>query len=253
MSFSVINTSLENLTGAANAIDLNPGATAIPDTTKPASPQFTYTIQAGDIISNANVTDDAAIFSFYGQNINGGITEPIHFRYTLNGTDVGAADGVLNPTVAKPYWMANTSLAVNALSVGDVLGIKMWVNNANQVTYIGGVIYVVPRTYNLPQSSDLNCQYNATLDTGAGITGSLGGVTYNDSTAIASLTGLKVLDSGVSATPITAAIPTLVPPQVFALQTGYVDNFFSGGNIYTNPTLFGISALPKYFRRQYLS
>lgn len=249
MAFTTINTALVDMNGVANAIDVNPGATLIPDTTKPASPQFTYTVQAGDLISDSNVTDSGVYFSVYGQNINGGATEPVHYRFTLNGVEIGSSDGVLNPTVAKPFWTATGAFFAAALAASDVIGIKLWLNSTNQVNYKGGTLYVIPRTYNLPQSGDLSCEFlGSPLGVGSGPSGALVGVAYVGSI---SSTGSLVVDSGIGS---SAAIvsPNIIPPQVFTCSSGYNDSA-AGGNIFASATLYSITALTRYFRRQYLS
>ncbi len=236
---------LNDLNNVWTIKDTNIGATTIAATSKPGSPQFTYKVLGADIPSNANVTDYEVYFAIYGKDVNVSLTEPMNWRFTLNGTDIGTADNTLSPTVSNPYWIAMGRFETNAIAALDVLGIKLWVTNANQVNYIGATFYIVPRTY----ASAANAAYlyttSGTWVSGA-LAGALSGVSYTNAASVVSAAALDPT-LGIGAT--TGLIN--YPLSLVQTATRIDNNNVTGNGNTTNAaaTLYELSSVHRYVRK----
>lgn len=162
-----------DLNNVWTVVDSNIGATLIAATTKPANPQWTYTVQSSDIPSNANVTDYAIFLSFGGKNTDVS-TRTINWRFTKNGVDIAAADSSLTPNAGQ-FWRANARIVATSVAAGDVIGIKLWASVTNVVDYRYASLYVIPRSLATPLS---NPNVNTAAWQGTGPTGAVSGVAY---------------------------------------------------------------------------
>ena len=118
---------------------------AISATSKPANPQLTYTIQASDIPTDtADVVDFLCYFTAGGKCSTG--TSIINYRYTLNGVDISISDNSISVNV-NTYYAIMGLFCSNKINVGDVLGIKFWSNNANNLDYRYCNLYIMPRKW----------------------------------------------------------------------------------------------------------
>lgn len=198
-----------------SVIDDDVANTLIADTTKPASPQYTKTIDS--LPASSEVADFYVALSIAGFN-NDGSTRTLNFRLTVNGVDVGSSDGSVSVTAAR-YWRIMFRYNSAALVANDVIGVKMWGSLTNVLDYRAAIIYVIPRTWG-PGSSD--GQYSLTTNHLTTLQGTIGGATY----AAAAITSASVYDDdipGVVAT-ITAA------NQSLAAQRGQSLMFFDAAS-----------------------
>jgi hypothetical protein len=164
-----------DLSSAQTIIDQNIGETFITVQSKPADPQFTYTIQSGDIPVNANVVDYAIILSMGGANTDV-VDDGLNFHLTINGVEVADGDVGVSISSSFPYWTIAGLFASKAFVPGDVLGIKMWTNTSNLINFSIAAIYIVPQTLIVP--AGFWTVSNGSNYTNAQINGALAGVLY---------------------------------------------------------------------------
>lgn len=216
----------------------NHAGVLIAATAKPGSPQYTYTVQAGDIPVNSKVTDYRVFFSIGGKNTDV-TTRTLNFRFTLNGTDIGSSDQALNPTTISPWWYNCGYYSAAAIAPGDILGVKMWASVTNVVDYRDVTIYVVPRTITPNTSANIMTISSITVTSLA--TGANAGVNYITN---ASTSALTTATDGTLAFGNVNGQTTLSPIYYQPALTNVNGN---GSTIAATQTLASISGLQRYF------
>lgn len=154
-----------------SVVDDNVADTLIVDTSKPGSPQYTKTITT---LPSATEVDYYAIIGIAGFN-NDGSTRTLNYRFTVNGTEIGASDGSISVTSAR-HWRAAFRYCTTALAANDVLGVKLWGSLTNVLDYRAVSIYIIPRMWGPGVSID--GQYMITTNQPMAVTGAIAGVTY---------------------------------------------------------------------------
>ncbi len=240
-----MTSTFHDLNGIDTVIDDDLSDTLIADTTKPSDPQYTRTILSGDFPSSSDVVDYEALFSIGGKNTSAA-NQTIHWRFTLNGTDIGAGDNQVT-IGAGQYWYTNGVFEANALAANDVLGVKLWVGNASVVDYRYATIYVIPRVFAIPTTDQLGLYWGKT--TGV-LSGAITGVTYVTRDANGQCFYDPSLSGVQSQQPIGGTIPIAMIgyPQQFVQRNSLADENSLGANTTSNPSLMRVGSLHRYFR-----
>ncbi len=245
-----------DLNGIWTIRDTNIGATTIAATTKPSSPQLTYTLVAGDFVGgnssvdpNAYVGDTAFIWDAYGQNTNVA-SRTINWRFCfstdggLTWNDLGASDGAQSITGSQYWRLASATtpgllLVATQLVAGNLLGIKLWGSVTNDLNYIGHSLYGLPRK----MASQIWERGLATVT--MTVNGALGGVTYLGvayNQLPSSPSGNMTLYGPSGATVSSGAGGGLFfPPLLLSPLSISTDVTQTTGSSVATPTLFGIS------------
>lgn len=238
---------LVDLNNVWTVIDDDVADTLIPDTTKPASPQYTRTINSGDIPSNNNVADYFVFFSIGGKNTDVS-TRTINWRFTLNGVDIGAGDTSASVTTGSPFWRAGGQFALAAIAAGDVVGVKLWASVANVIDYRYVTIYVVPRFLVIGAS-----QIGATIGGSSStltVAGAISGVTYQTVGLSANILD-SATNSNVNYTPSSQNSPLIFGAgSKFSYNVVTNNNNQNGGasNLSASASLYSLSILIRYIR-----
>ena len=152
-------------------INLDPPNTPIPDTVQPAVPQYTYTIAPGDIPVSPYVASWLAYITYGGGS--SGAAAGGQSIVTRNGVNT-AATNAWN-TLANSYWLCAATLATVPVSVGDIIGLKLWQAVANVADFRYWNIYIVPALFTVPGLFYTAGEWSSTLFT---IAGAIPGVAY---------------------------------------------------------------------------
>jgi hypothetical protein len=132
-----------DLSTTRTAISDDIADTPITDTSKPASPQYTYVVQAGDIPStNALVSDFFDMLQVACSN-TGTAARILNWRFTQNGVEIGTADNQLNVSGNRFCYMTGR---FENVAPGDVLGIKLW-GNGSGLNLLAAENYILPKSY----------------------------------------------------------------------------------------------------------
>jgi hypothetical protein len=158
-----------DLTSVNAVTDDNVGTTAIVVNAKPATP--TYTKAIGSLPSSSSVASWAAILVIGGKST--GTTGNVNWRFTLNGTDIGAGDGSVS-AVNNDFWYASGRFGLNALAATDTLGVKLWIAAGSTIDYRYSTLYIIPRLLSRPASNEQARGIAANLT----LVGAATGVTY---------------------------------------------------------------------------
>lgn len=162
---------LLDTTNFATVIDVDLADTLITDTSEPASPTYSYTIQASDLKSTE--CDYLAYLIFGGKN-NDVATRTVNAARGKNSDAFVTSVGVSNPTTANPYWSYIARWATAPVVAGDIIRIKVWASAAGVVDLRYLTIYIVPRQGLVVPDGHL---WQLTSLTSA-LTGAITGVTY---------------------------------------------------------------------------
>lgn len=160
--------------------DLQGAPTLIAATSKPVSPQFTYTLLSANIPTVAVDATYQAYISYGGKNTDAVDPHDVNMRLTLNGVEVGVSDEqitAVDPTT--PFWYAIGVFATAPVAAGDVLGIKLWCDTTNKIDLRYVSIYVVVRTL-APSSTQFFATPTVDPVYKMPVTGAIAGVTYDN-------------------------------------------------------------------------
>lgn len=174
-SLSVAGGGVPTYTSVATAFSVTDDAaiaTDVTETSEPVAPTHEWTVGA---LPDGSARDYMAVITFGGIN-NGAAPVTLDGQMTLNGVDVGSPLTQL-VIAAGEYFYYGFQVCADAIAEGDVIGVKLWADIANDVELSYSSLYIMPRVWN-PEGGSI------TLDTGnsafftTNITGAVGGVTY---------------------------------------------------------------------------
>lgn len=242
-SITTTSTMLD-LSTARTIIDDDVANTLITDTSKPGSPQYTYTVTSGNLPSSAYVQDYMAFLTIGGFNNEAVTTRAINCRPTLNGVEVDA-DRSANVT-AQRYWAVMFQFSAAALAANDVLGIKMWAAVSGQIDYRYATIYIVPR-YLAAISNEIWSAYGTgnSISTAAG---AVSGVNYGSLSPVS--TSPNYTDPTTTDN-VSIGAPTILtePLQIALGSVPYADQIAGSANgAGTVSRLYGLQHM-RYIRR----
>jgi len=119
----------------------------ITDTTEPASPQFSRTLQQSDFpkgILGFNMQDFYGVFTYQVENV--GITETLNCKSTKNGVaSLVESRSITNTRFARGA-QGNENGNMDLMKVGDVVGLKFWNATTSNFTIRNVAFWLVPKT-----------------------------------------------------------------------------------------------------------
>src|SRR5207247_929867 len=150
------------------------------------------------------------------------------------------SDRVANPSAASPFWYGASPFAAAAVVQGDVLGLKVWSDVANQIDIRDITVCLVPRTFALPAADQFALSEGGTWTP----SGAIAGVTYVGASPFAIGGNFGWLDTGLSATPQVGAVAgNLYAYPVVLTQGQFVSGPTNNAAISSSRTLYKPSGL----------
>lgn len=149
----------------------------INDVVIPLTNTYEYTIN--NMPSAGYISEWMAVMTIGGNEISAIPSNPLHLQFVLNGSDVGSQIDI-NVTSGN-YWSAVFGFNGQALAEGDVIGVKIWADNAGSLQMSYATIYIIPRIYNLAGDSAFVASITTTPDNyfRYSLTGANSGVNYS--------------------------------------------------------------------------
>lgn len=189
-------------------IDDDIGETFITDNSRPADPQYTYTVLAGQVPASADIADYMVFLTLGGQNTDS-VDHIVNWHLTLNGVEISDVSGQTSGTLAGEYWCMIGLIASIPTTVGDVIGLKIWTDSSSLVTFAYASLYIVPQTLSVP--SGFQTISNGSNYTQNVVAGDLVGIAYGE----AANTYPSFFDS-VAVLKITGSVPPTLGLFTFA-------------------------------------
>lgn len=206
--------------------DLQGTPIIITATSVPANPQWTYTVLAGDIPTNADVSNWQAVVTFGGQNTDGIAAHDINWRIGIGGVYVAGDGQVAAVDPATPFWFACAAVGAGTLAAGDVIDLKFWADAASDITLEYLSVYFIPCQIIASQSELLSSPAStAPQSWQRGTTGTIAGVTFIAGAAVTAIWNSQLI-AGVNG----AFTSGNVWGYPFYFQQGTGDNVQIDGN-----------------------
>ncbi len=217
-------------------------------TEEPAEPQLTVTITA---LPTANdfVQDWAAIFQTGLSSIDSEFSPTLHFVLTKNGADLPNTVGqvFLDNPPGQPYDFLAGLFASSPIIIGDVLGIKLWIDASEEAAYLNSSLYIVPRMLG-PIAGKQTQSFSRRVSSqppygGNGPTGVLVGVAYQNVPVFLTTEPVMMdplagfIDSGEAATTSFGPLNPFVN-----IQNGPFDNFSTANTQSATPILAALNS-----------